>query len=59
MFSRVFVTFPFGVLGQLWYSIVSDSIPDLCLLPSFASVNRTYIWQELLNNNNIDGKMFK
>ena len=29
--SCVFVTFPFGVLGQVWYLIVS--IPDLCLLP--------------------------
>ena len=59
MFSCVFVTFPFGVLGQLWHSIVLDLIPDLCLLPSFDSVNRTYIWQKLLNNNNIDGKRFK
>ena len=30
MFSCVFVTFPCGVLGQVWYLIVS--IPDLCLL---------------------------
>ena len=30
MFSCVFVTFPYGVLGQVWYLIVS--IPDLCLL---------------------------
>ena len=29
----VFVTFLFGVLGQVWYLIVS--IPDLCLLPYF------------------------
>ena len=33
IFSRVFVTYPYGVLGQLWYLIVS--IPDLCLLPYF------------------------
>ena len=33
MFSSVFVTFPYGVLGQVWYLIVS--IPDLCLLPYF------------------------
>ena len=26
-----FVTFPYGVLGQVWYLIAS--IPDLCLLP--------------------------
>ena len=25
-----FVTFPFGILGQVWYLIVS--IPDLCTL---------------------------
>ena len=30
MFSCVFVTVPCGVLGQLWYMIVS--IHDLCLL---------------------------
>ena len=33
MFSCVFVTFPCGVLGQVWYLIVL--IPDLCLLPYF------------------------
>ena len=30
MFSHVFVTFPYGVSGLVWYSIVY--IPDLCLL---------------------------
>ena len=29
----VFVTFPNGVLGQVWYLIVS--IPDICLHPHF------------------------
>ena len=29
--SLCFVTFPCGVLGQVWYLIVS--IPDLCLFP--------------------------
>ena len=33
MFSCVIVTFPCGVLGQVWYLIVS--IPDLCLLTYF------------------------
>ena len=33
MFSCVFVSFPCGALGQLWYLIVS--IPDRCLLPYF------------------------
>ena len=32
-FSCVFVTFPCGFLGQVWYLIVS--IPELCLLPYF------------------------
>ena len=31
MFSCVFVTFPYGDRGQVWYLIVS--IPYLCLLP--------------------------
>ena len=30
MFSCVFVTFLYGVMGQVWYLIVS--IPDICLL---------------------------
>ena len=33
VFSCVFVTFPCGVLGQVWYLIVS--IPDLYLLIYF------------------------
>ena len=28
MFNRLFVAFPCGILGQVWYLIVS--IPDLC-----------------------------
>ena len=32
-FSCAFVTFPYGVLGQVGYSIVS--IPDICLLSYF------------------------
>ena len=31
LFSCVFVTFPYGVLGQVWYLIIW--IPDICLLP--------------------------
>ena len=30
VFNCVFVTFPYGILGQVWYLIVS--IPDLCHL---------------------------
>ena len=33
VFSCVFVTFPYGALGQVRYLIVS--IPDLCILPDF------------------------
>ena len=35
----IFVTFQYGVLGQVWYLIVS--IADLCLLPYF-STGSTY-----------------
>ena len=34
IFSCVFFTFPYSVLGQVWFLIVS--IPDLCLLLYFA-----------------------
>ena len=37
MFSCVFVNYPYDVLGQVWYMIVS--IPVLCLLPSFYYLN--------------------
>ena len=33
MFNCVFVTFPSGIHGQVWYLIVS--IPDLCRLSYF------------------------
>ena len=33
MFNCVFVTFPCGILRQVWYLIVS--IPDLCRLSYF------------------------
>ena len=41
MFNCVFVTFPCGILGQVWYLIVS--IPDLCQLSNFASRYRFFI----------------
>ena len=37
MFNCAFVTFLYGILGQVWYLIVS--IPDLCSLSS-----NTYIF---------------
>ena len=36
MFDCVFVTFPCGTLGQVWYLIVL--IPDLCRLSYFYNV---------------------
>ena len=36
MFSCVFITFPCGVLGQVWYLIVS--IPDLCTFTYFNNI---------------------
>ena len=41
MFSCVFVTFPCGVLGQVWYLIVT--IRDFCLLPYFDDQTKTYL----------------
>ena len=35
-----FITFPFSVLGQVWYLIVL--IPDFCLLPNFG---RGHYWE--------------
>ena len=46
MFSCVFVTFPCGVLGQVWYLIVS--ISDLCLLSYFQAF--TYIYYNILTH---------
>ena len=40
MFSCVYVTFPYGVLGQVWNLIVS--ITDLCLLPYFHCIALLY-----------------
>ena len=47
IFNCVFVTFPFGILCQVWYFIVS--IPDLCHLSYFElnwpSGIREDVWQ--------------
>ena len=40
MFSCVFVTLPFNVLGQVWYLIVL--IPVLCLLPYFVISEKSF-----------------
>ena len=35
-FSCVFVIFPYGILGQVWYKMyLSLSISNICLLPYF------------------------
>ena len=39
MFNCVFVTVPRGILGQMWYWIVS--IPDHCRLPYFTQYETT------------------
>ena len=41
MFFRVFITFPYGVLGQMWYLIVL--LPDICLLSYFLFKNKARI----------------
>ena len=41
MFSFVFVTFQYDVLGHVWYLIVSN--PDRCLFPYFACVERCLV----------------
>ena len=46
IFSCVFVTFPCGILGQVWYLIVS--IPDLCRLSYFHLFFNIYIYIFLL-----------
>ena len=35
-----FVTFPFGIVGQVWYLIVS--IPNLCHLSYLARITQLY-----------------
>ena len=40
-FYCIFVTFPFVILGQVWYLIVS--LPDLCLLSCFNGIREIKI----------------
>ena len=49
-FNFVFVTFPYGILGQVWYLIVS--IPDLLLLfrKQFAPWEN-FLWSKILPSN--------
>ena len=45
MFHCVFVTFPCGILGQVWYLIVF--IPDLCRLSNFVFTIKSRIFEVL------------
>ena len=47
-FSCVFVTFPYVVLGHVWYLTVS--IPDLCLLHYFKEDITNMIYLEKTDN---------
>ena len=47
MFNCVFVTSPCGILGQMWYLIVS--VPDLCHLSYFYKVYLTLMYFLLEN----------
>ena len=39
MFNCVFVTFPCGILGQMWY--LNALIPDLCRLSYFTCIRKS------------------
>ena len=52
MFNFVFVTFPCGILDQVWYFIVP--IPDLCHLSSFPLT----VQYELVDNSYNDSAAF-
>ena len=41
---HVIATFPFGILGQVWYLIVS--ILDPCCLPQFSSEIKTNFFEK-------------
>ena len=44
----VFVTFPYGVLGQVWYFIVL--IPDLCFTLYLDLKETCYYGEQVMNN---------
>ena len=52
VFSCVFVTFPYGVVDQVWYLIVS--IPDRCILAFFKwlPIRRHVVLSRSPNDNN-------
>ena len=50
MFSCGFVTFPYDVLCQVWYLVVS--IPDLCLLSYFVLIETVKSRAALISYSN-------
>ena len=51
MFYCIFVTFPCGILGQVWYLIVS--IPDLCHLSYFQTRKFGFVLSRRIANINM------
>ena len=51
IFNIVFVTLPCGILGHMWYLIVS--IPDLCHLSYLYFSAKTYILLGNISNSSI------
>ena len=51
MFDCIFVTFPFGILGQVWNLIVS--IHDLCRLSYFQNVHKTITTHDFLSRHSL------
>ena len=56
MFSCVFITFPFGVLGQVWYLIVS--IPALCILLYYEGLHGIQVQRSTTNLSNSSDTIF-
>ena len=42
-----FVTYPCGILGQVWYLIVHVSFPDLCHLSYFDQIEHQVIFKHV------------
>ena len=52
MLNCIFVTFPCGILGQVWHLIVS--FPDPCRLSYFYSENILYILGDMSHNSQFE-----
>ena len=51
MLNCIFVTFPYGILGQVWCFIVS--ITDLCCLFYFVGIEKRYISHDVAPGSDI------